>query len=79
MTTYTYNDILSVDIATWNEAGDNMLSGIHYDVANSEMSDKDICHCRWDEDGSLLIVCFDNSLSEEDEGLLDEIVSGNST
>ena len=79
MTIYNYNNIASADIVTWNEEGDTMISGIHYDVMNSEMNDKDIDCCRWDEDESELKLWFDNSLSAEDKDILDNIIDDNST
>lgn len=54
------------------------LSGIHDDVAISEMTDKNISYCRWDEDTELLRVYWDDALSGEDESILDQIVVDNS-
>jgi len=54
------------------------LDQIHLDVASSEMTDKTIEWCRWDELTSLLKVVFTNELIAGDKTILDGIVVANS-
>lgn len=54
------------------------LDGIHQGVSASDMSDKSLEWCRWDEMTKKLKVVFTNSLSSEDKLKLDSIVSNNS-
>lgn len=51
------------------------LWAVHEAVALSEMTNKDIAYCRYDEDTKLLKVIFTSSLSIEDETILDRIIS----
>ena len=51
---------------------------IHIDVGLSEMTDKNIEYCRWDEDTEILKVYWTDELSSGDKGLLDTIVANNS-
>jgi len=75
---YIYSGITTrPNLATPDESG-NLVSGIHYDVAYSEMSDKGIQWCRWEEGEAKLFVCFSNELSSGDKTLLDAIVEANS-
>lgn len=53
------------------------LSKIHLDVANSEMIDKGIDWCRWDEDTEILEAVFINELNESDKSILDSIIQNN--
>ena len=53
------------------------LVGIAEGVAASEMTDKEIEGCRWDEDPKTLEVYFVNELSVDDKAILDTIVSSN--
>jgi len=54
------------------------LDQIHLDVATSEMIDKVIEWCRWDELTALLKVVFTNELVVGDKTILDGIVVDNS-
>lgn len=65
------------DLISFNEL-EEMISGIHYDVANSEMTNKNIEYCNWIESEEKLCVYFSSSLSTEDKNLLDTIVFNNS-
>ena len=82
MITYTYTNITNKpNLSTWElQSGSEnpiLVSGIHYDTINSEMSDKSLEGCFWDEDFSILKIYFDQTLSEADETILDNIVSEN--
>lgn len=54
------------------------LDQIHLDVAASEMTDKTIEWCRWDEATGILKIVFTNTLSAPDKTILDNIVVDNS-
>jgi hypothetical protein len=54
------------------------LDQIHIDISNSEMIDKSIEWCRWDEDTTILQVKYTNVLSSEDKIILDQIVENDS-
>jgi len=54
------------------------LDQIHLDVAASEMTDKTIEWCRWDELTDILKVVFTNTLIAGDKTILDAIVVDNS-
>lgn len=71
------NTIHSPNLATF-DINDVRISGIHHDVGNSDMSDKSIVSCRWDEDEAMLHIVFGFELSAEDKQKLDTIVSNNS-
>ena len=53
------------------------LDDIHLDVSASDMVDKSIEYCRWDEKTQLLKVIFTNELSSGDKNKLDIIISNN--
>jgi hypothetical protein len=53
------------------------LDGIHSDVVISEMINKYILWCRWDQDIEELKIEFDTTLSSSDKNLLDNIVENN--
>lgn len=63
---YEYHDITS----------DPGLERIHTEVAASEMTDKNIEGCRWDETPALLQVWWTEELSALDKTMLDGIVAG---
>ena len=65
MTTYHYS-----------KATEPSLDKIHADVAASDMTDKSIQWCRWDEEEADLEVVFQNELSTGDKAILDGIVAG---
>lgn len=72
---YDYNNITTKpDLATTNSNGD-YISGIHYEVSISLMTDKGILWARWDEATLTLHIEFENELSSEDKTILDNIVS----
>jgi len=78
MIEYIYlNKSIEPNLSTTDEEG-NIISGIHYDVPNSDMEDKSLDWCRWDEDLAQIIVVFENELSSEDKTKLDTIVDNNS-
>jgi len=64
------------NLATCDEEG-ILVSGIHYDVENSDMTDKSIEYCTWWERDAKLLVVFTNELSAGDKTLLDQIVEAN--
>jgi len=75
---YEYENIVDEpNLATCDEEG-TLISGIHYDVENSAMTDKSIEFCTWWERDSKLEVVFTNELSAGDKTLLDQIVDANS-
>lgn len=78
---YDYTGIeTQPNIATWgyNPEGQLVLiSGIQYDVANSEMTDKGIVSGTWWHDTALLRLVFTNELSSADKTILDAIVEAN--
>jgi len=61
-----------------NKATAPGLDQIHLDVAASEMTDKTIEWCRWDELTEILKVVFTNTLSAPDKTILYGIVVANS-
>jgi hypothetical protein len=68
MVTYQYpNKVTCPDLAL-----------IHIDVASSEMTNKTVQWCRWDQDTGILIVCFESVLNESDKAILDTIVQNDS-
>jgi len=77
---YEYNNINFVNMATHEEIGEEaiLISGIHYDVENSNMNNKSIQYCRWDEDTTHLMVYMNDDLSDSDKTILDDIVNNNS-
>jgi hypothetical protein len=77
-TEYEYNDITNRPNLGSTNAQHEIISGIHYDVPNSDMTDKSIEGCRWDEDGAHLSIWFANALSAGDKTKLDTIVTNNS-
>ena len=54
------------------------LDQIHLDVVASEMTDKTIEWCRWDELTDILKIIFTNELIAGDKTILDAIVVDNS-
>ena len=75
---YYYDNIANIPNLSTHDVDDVQVSGIHYDVANSDMSNKSISYCRWDEDVEELHVHFAIELSAEDKTKLDTIVANNS-
>ena len=65
------------NLATTNESGE-LISGIHFDVANSVMTDKTIESCTWRHADETLHIVFTNELSGSDKAILDQIVEDNS-
>ena len=53
------------------------LQKIHEDVSSSEMTDKNIKYCSWNEDDTILHVFWLDELSGEDKAILDNIVEEN--
>jgi hypothetical protein len=75
---YIYENItISPNLAT-NDIDGVLISGIHYDVENSSMTDKSLEWCRWDEIDGKLYVVFTNELSSGDKTILDGIIVDNS-
>ena len=70
MQEYIYEDISSPD-----------LDQIHLDIVSSDMDDKSIEYCRWDENPvdehleNCLHIVFTNELSQDDKTKLDNIIS----
>jgi len=56
---------------------DYFESGIQPDVLASEMTNKTIEWCRWDEDTELLEISFTDALDAGDKTILDGIVASN--
>lgn len=74
---YEYENIVDEpNLATCDEEG-VLISGIHYDVGNSAMTDKAIEGCTWFQRDSKLEVTFTNELSVDDKAILDGIVGNN--
>jgi len=73
---YVYYDIHSANLKTIDESG-TVLSGIHKCVADSEMTNKNLNSCTWDEDSEILEIEFTGELVSADKDILDLIVSGN--
>lgn len=61
-----------------NKAIDPDLPQIHIDVEASEMTNKDIDYCIWNEDDEILRVYWTGSLDANDKTELDTIVANNS-
>jgi len=59
---------------TYTKTAEPNLEAIHDGVAGSEMMDKSILYCHWDEGAELLEVVFSGSLSDSDKAILDGIV-----
>ena len=66
---------MTVEYEYTNKATAPSLSTIHDDVATSEMTDKNIVYCRWDEDTEILKVVWTDTLSAGDKTILDGIVT----
>jgi hypothetical protein len=45
------------DLATLNDSGE-LISGISYDILNSEMTNKELQWCFWDESSQQLVISF---------------------
>ena len=74
---YIYLNISNIpNLLTRNDA-EEMISGIHYDVINSEMTDKNIHYCLWNEHEARLYIYFNDELSQNDKSILDSIVENN--
>ena len=71
---YVYNNKSTCPDMKTHDSGDNLISGIHYDVANSSMTDKSLVWCRWDEDNETITLYFTNTLSQSDKDILDTIM-----
>ena len=65
MVIYEYNSIINSP----------NLEYIQEEVLESEMTNKTIEYCRWNEENSILLVFFTNSLSGDDKAILDTVVS----
>jgi hypothetical protein len=77
MTEYVYKNITeSPNISTYNEFHE-LISGIHYDVQESTMTDKSLVGCDWFQKTAELKVYFENELSAEDKTKLDQIIQDN--
>jgi len=74
---YTYSNIENKPDLLTNDEEDNMLSGIHYDIINSEMINKNIDYCLWNENDENLHIFYNNELSQDDKMILDDIVNNN--
>lgn len=53
------------------------LDKIHTDVEGSDMTNKDLEWCRWDEKYNRLMIVFIEELSSEDKSKLDLIIENN--
>ena len=74
---YDYYDVYNEpNIGTWTIDG-TLISGIIYDVENSEMENKSLEYCTWHEKEGLLKCVFNTALSESDKTILDTIVENN--
>jgi hypothetical protein len=67
--TYTYD----------SKAVSPYLDGIHHDVENSVMTNKNIQYCNWSEETQDLDIVWDVELLSGDKIILDTIVTNNST
>lgn len=81
MINYEYEDIADQpNIATWGRDAEGnliLISGIQYDVANSEMTDMGIISGTWWKDSAKLELVFEDELSSSDKAILDQIVVDN--
>ena len=76
-TEYEYTGIKNEpNIETVDDEG-NLISGIGYDIANSDMADKSYQYATWWQSTATLIVVFENELSLDDKSKLDKIVGNN--
>ena len=74
---HEYNNITNEPSFTeFNESGE-LIGGIHYDVEHSEMTNKSLEYCRWDEGTSKAFFKFTTQLDTEDLAIFDDIVSDN--
>jgi len=72
---YTYSNIMNKpDLATLNDSGE-LISGISYDILNSEMTNKELQWCFWDESSQQLVISFLNTLHFSDKIILNLIVA----
>jgi len=72
---YTYLNIMNKpDLSTLNDSGE-LISGISYDILNSEMIDKELQWCFWDGDSQQLVISFLNPLHFSDKIILNSIIT----
>jgi len=77
---YEYNGKLTCPCMCVHDPNNpwTMTDGIHFDVAGSAMTDKNIEGCAWYEDTGMLYIDWQNELSPADKAILDAIVEANS-
>jgi hypothetical protein len=76
---YTYQNITNTPNLASADLNGDVISGVYYDVLHSDMLNKSINYCRWDDGVHVLLVYVDGSvLSEADKNMLDVIVENNS-
>jgi hypothetical protein len=74
MVEYKYfNRATSPNLKALDEEG-VLISGIHYDIENSTMDNKNVDWCRWDEDTQCVTIYFDEALTTADKDKLDTIM-----
>jgi len=71
----TETDVAANTIYSWNT---DQAEWIDEYTLSGELEDKNIIGCRWDMDTAILEVHWEDTLSAEDETILDEIVAANS-
>jgi len=73
---YIYNNLSVCPTLACGEE-ETMDYGIHYDIINSSMTNKNIQYCRYDEAEEELHIFWDVELSQADKDILDQIVLDN--
>lgn len=74
---YIYENISELPNLNTENTEENSISGIHYDIENSEMTNKSINWCEWNEDTEKLTINYNEELSQDDKDILDTIVTNN--
>ena len=70
---YNYEINNLPNLGTWNENGE-LVSGIKYDILNSEMVNKNLLVCLWKEKTKLVKIEFLGELQLTDKIILDNII-----
>ncbi len=70
---YKYKNINNPNLGTWDELGE-LVSGIKYDILNSDMTEKNILVCMWEEKDLTVILEFSTELSDSDNNILNNIM-----
>ena len=71
---YGFNNISNKPILSDFNESDELIGGIHYDVSISDLQDKSLKSCTWDEDTQILTLKFENELIQQDLDKLTNII-----